>query len=83
MADFTAEPTFGNAPLGLQFLDKSTGKPTRWVWRFGDLSFSKEQNPVWVYFIPGSYTIMLTVYDEEGASDTLTKEAFIQVRPGF
>src|SRR5258707_15341848 len=49
-ANFTANPTSGQAPLGGQVTDQSTGKPTSWDWKFGDGSgHSSAQNPFHTY----------------------------------
>jgi len=48
----------------IQFTDKSTGKPIRWAWDFGDGGRSNEQNPVYSYHSlakNGRYTVTLTV----------------------
>ena len=36
MADFTAVPRSGVAPLDVQFMDLSTNMPNNWEWSFGD-----------------------------------------------
>jgi hypothetical protein len=36
LADFTATPLSGKAPLTVQFNDTSLNSPTSWVWDFGD-----------------------------------------------
>jgi len=36
VANFTATPTTGTAPLAVQFTDTSTNNPTGWAWFFGD-----------------------------------------------
>ncbi|MBN2379835.1 C10 family peptidase, partial [candidate division WOR-3 bacterium] len=35
-AEFTGDPTSGNAPLTVSFTDQSTNNPTSWAWDFGD-----------------------------------------------
>jgi PKD repeat protein len=63
MADFSANTLSGFLPLEVHFTDLSPGSPLAWDWDFnGDgISDSHEQNPVWVYDFPGSYTVSLTV----------------------
>ncbi len=81
-ADFSADPTFGVAPLTVQFTDLSyatTGyELTSWAWDFGDGGSSSDQNPSHEYAVNGTYTVSLTVTDATG-SDTKTAENFITV----
>ncbi|NQS79056.1 MAG: PKD domain-containing protein [Methanoculleus bourgensis] len=77
-ADFTANVTYGPAPLAVAFTDTSTGEPTSWSWDFGDGSTSIEQNPVHIYIIPGTYTVTLTAKNAHG-NDTRTKPEYITV----
>ncbi len=65
-ADFVGEPIDGMAPLTVVFEDQSTGNPTHWFWQFGDGGVSTEQNPTHVYMAPGSYTVTLTVNNDDG-----------------
>jgi PKD repeat protein len=70
VADFTASVTIGRAPLTVQFNDTSTGLPTNWNWSFGDANASALQNPVHTYRQGGSYSVVLTVTDNTGATNT-------------
>ncbi len=79
VADFTASPTSGNAPLLVRFTDTSDGNPNFWVWRFGDGTISNTQNPFHLYTAPGIYSVSLTVKNAAG-SDTITKTDYITVR---
>jgi PKD repeat protein len=67
VADFTATPTSGAAPLEVQFTDASTGA-TSWSWTFGDGATSTEKSPKHTYSSPGTYTVSLTATNEAGAS---------------
>ena len=77
-ANFTANVTYGPAPLAVRFTDTSTGGPTAWLWDFGDGNTSTVQNPIHTYTTPGTYTVSLTV-TRAGASDTETKTGYITV----
>jgi PKD repeat protein len=66
-AHFTAAPLSGSAPLTVQFMDKSTGSPTAWLWTFGDGTYSRDQNPTHVYSKAGVYTVSLQVWNTVGA----------------
>jgi len=41
VANFTATPTSGIAPLPVSFTDTSTGSPTGWAWFFGDENYTQ------------------------------------------
>jgi PKD repeat protein len=84
VAQFTANPTSGNSPLSVQFTDQSsagTGSITTRTWSFpgGNPASSTAQNPSVVYSIPGTYNVTLTVKNSSNASDTETKNGYINV----
>lgn len=78
VADFSADPLAGCGNLVVQFADNSTNSPSSWEWDFGDGSESVEQNPEHLYSVPGSYTVSLTVVNEDG-SDIEIKDDFVTV----
>jgi len=85
VANFTAYPLAGNAPLTVQFTDTSAGGPfTSFGWDVngdGTIDYTV-QNPVHIYTNPGSYTVSLTVINATGMS-TLTRPEYITVtQPG-
>ncbi|HOK72486.1 MAG TPA: DUF3344 domain-containing protein [Methanothermobacter sp.] len=80
IANFTANPTSGVAPLTVQFQDLSTGA-TEWLWEFGDGTNSTEQNPTHTYTQPGTYNITLTIKGP-GGQNTLTKQDYITAYKG-
>jgi len=55
----------------MQFIDKSTGNPTAWVWDFGDLGTSTQQNPQHTYAAAGNYSVKLTVSNAGGSSQVV------------
>jgi len=61
LAQFTASPTSGTAPLQVQFTDSNYGAPGVVSWDFGDGASSYEQNPVHTYTSGGDYTAKQTV----------------------
>jgi PKD repeat protein len=87
--DYTASITEGGANLPptagftytvncltVDFTDTSTdpdGTIVSWLWDFGDGNTSTLQNPTHTYAVDGSYTVSLTVTDNDGASDTATQ----------
>jgi len=78
IADFSASPTSGNAPLKVKFMDKSSKSPTNWKWNFGDGKTSTVKNPVYTYNKAGKYTVSLTVKNAAGTS-TKTIKNYITV----
>ena len=55
MANFTANPPAGTAPLAVQFTDASTGTGiTAWSWTFGDGATSTQQSPSHTYTTAGT-----------------------------
>ena len=80
-ADFLANPTYGKAPLHVQFTDCSKGAVEEWRWDFGDGGTAYEQNPSHVYQRPGKYTVTLTVSSPTAGTSTKVKEKYIIVEP--
>jgi PKD repeat protein len=81
VADFTADPTAGPAPLTVNFTDLSTGSITMWEWDFGDGGISFAQNPSHVYTRADQFTVTLTVTGP-GGTDTRIREDYITVTAG-
>ncbi len=78
------EPTasFNHTPLEptvfqtIQFRDNSTdpdGNVTAWAWDFGDGTASTQEDPTHKYADRGSYTVTLTVTDNDGGTDASTR----------
>ena len=84
-ADFSANKTSGPAPLIVAFEDGSTpgtASIATWLWDFGDGATSDLQNPTHTYFVPGTYTVTLTVSSTlEGDIDTIVRKNCITVTP--
>jgi hypothetical protein len=79
VANFTATPTTGQAPLLVAFTDASTGNVTSRTWSFGDGGTSTAVNPSHT-FSAGTFTVTLTV-NGPGGSDVETKTNLITVSP--
>jgi PKD repeat protein len=80
VANFTATPLSGAAPLSVQFTDTSSNGPTSWAWTFGDGGTSTEKNPLHIYYADGSYTVTLTDYNLNTTGyGTVVKTNYINV----
>lgn len=72
-ADFYWEPVEPTDLQTVHFYDNSSGAIVR-IWDFGDGNSSCDTNPSHVYGDNGTYTVRLTVWDEYGTMDTITKD---------
>jgi len=78
VADFSATPRIGDAPLKVGFTDLSKNNPASWSWSFGDGETNTTQYPVHTYNKAGNYTVTLTVSNSKGLNTT-TKPDYIKV----
>lgn len=81
VADFSASPTVGFAPLKVRFTDLSEPREriTGWIWEFGDGANDTRQNPEHEYRTEGFYTVRLTVTASN--TDVEVKTNLIIVKP--
>ena len=79
IADFTGDPTSGDAPLSVGFTDYSIGHPETWAWTFGDGATSTEENPVHEYVTPGTYNVSLYVTNSACYNNTSLKTSYITI----
>ncbi|MDW8394491.1 MAG: PKD domain-containing protein, partial [Chitinophagales bacterium] len=69
----------------IQFYDSSTttfGSVTSWLWTFGNLGNSFQQNPVFTFPATGSYQVTLQVQNSLGCVDTVNATINIYPKPG-
>ncbi len=80
IAQFTATPAIGIAPLVVQFTDASANSPSFWQWDFdGDgVVDSTVQNPVHTYAAPGVYSVRLVAGNIAGV-DQAFQQGLIHV----
>jgi PKD repeat protein len=71
-------------PLTIKFTDRSYGgkRPYTYSWDFGDGNTSDKPNPTHQYAAVGTYTVRLTVEDQNGDTDTTDpKDVTVQNTP--
>ncbi|MBI4393611.1 MAG: PKD domain-containing protein [Euryarchaeota archaeon] len=76
IADFTASPQSAIVGASISFSDMSSdtdGTIVSWQWDFGDGVTSGEMDPTHAFSLPGSFTVTLTVTDDDGASATTSR----------
>ena len=82
LAAFTYSPDEPTTQDTIVFQDASEdpdGNLTVWEWDFGDGSHSHEQHPTHKYDDADTYTISLTVTDNHGSTDTISKDLLLTI----
>src|SRR5207247_877852 len=80
----TANFTFSCSGLGCNFTSTSSdpdGTIASYSWTFGDATSSTLQNPSHTYGTGGSYTVTLTVTDNQGAPSAPTSKTVTVTAP--
>lgn len=70
----------GCAPLTVSFTNTSL-QALSYQWNFGDGGTSTADNPIYVYNVPGTYTVTLTAFGVGGSVNTMVKVDSVVVRP--
>lgn len=80
-ANFTFSPLGGHAPLNVTFDASASsdddGDITAYTWTFGDGATGTGQMPSHTYAAEGTYTIRLTVTDNDGKTGTTTRTIIV------
>jgi PKD repeat protein len=76
----TADFTYTTSGLTANFTSTSSdldGIIVSWNWNFGTKSSSSAQNPSYTYATSGTYSVRLTVSDDDGATASVTKSVTV------
>ncbi|MFZ4550155.1 MAG: PKD domain-containing protein, partial [Bacteroidales bacterium] len=84
ITNFVADSTLLAVDQTVNYSDQSAGNPTSWKWTFdgGTPASSVDKNPVITYQLPGKYAVKLVV-TRTGASDSLVRTDYIEVKPWY
>ena len=76
VANFSWSPISPYEGVLVSFVDESTSfdELASWSWDFGDGGISNIKNPLHTYNYNGTYTVNLTVIDEDGSSDFISHD---------
>jgi gliding motility-associated-like protein len=75
VAAFSSDPSTGaQTGVNISFTDASTGNPVSWLWNFGDNTNASTQNTSHSYSNQGELTVLLTVTDAAGCTDTISRK---------
>lgn len=83
-ANFTYEPLNPTDLDVVKFNDTSVDDDNdivTWLWDFGDGDYSTDQNTTHKYDDDGFYIVSLTVWDDDGANDTIQKSIYVSNVP--
>ncbi|MEI6122896.1 MAG: PKD domain-containing protein [Bacteroidota bacterium] len=75
-ANFTLNPEYGIPPLAVNFANLSSAADS-YIWAFGDGILSSVSNPVHTYTTQGTFIVLLTAYNANGCSDTLSHNVYV------
>ena len=80
LAGFTSRDLEGAVPFTPELVNTSPADATAWLWDFGDGTTSTERSPAHAYFVPGRYSVSLTV-TRPGGSATCTRPGMFLAYP--
>ena len=82
--DPVADFLFSTTGLSVDFTDTSSdadGSVVAWSWDFGDSGSSSAQSPTHIYTGDGSFTVMLTVTDDDGHTGQTSQSITLLAAP--
>jgi len=81
-ADFSYEPSIPTTTDFIYFNSTSTdldGSIVNWTWNLGDGNMGYDENLIHQYSMPDNYSVSLTVRDDDGAIDSITKNITVKL----
>lgn len=79
VANFISTDTLSCPGKPIQFTNSSQGPSLNYVWNFGDGNTSSALNPVNSYAADGNYDVNLSIVDQYGCRDSITKPVFVKI----
>jgi gliding motility-associated-like protein len=70
----------GCMPLTIQF-ENTSAYSNSFLWEFGDGAVSNKPNPEYTYYEPGTFSIKLTAWGDNGTADSYTTDNDVYVLP--
>lgn len=77
----TNNPAVAQEPIYFSDFSTPTASLSSWYWTFGDEGSSTSNNPSHSYNNAGIYVVTLTVFDNNGCSDSISKSIEITLLP--
>lgn len=71
---FVSSIRIGTVPLSVDFSNTSVGDFSSVLWSFGDGGQSTKIHPSHIFTSPGLYNVTLTIYSEDGESNSTTSQ---------
>ncbi len=81
VANFTYKPTCEQGQMPFTNLDSLPALDSLWSWSFGDTEVSFIQSPSHYYFLPGIYSVTLTVTSNSSCVNSITKSVEVKPNP--
>lgn len=81
IALFSANPSGGEVPLAVSFLNQSTGVIDSYKWDFGDGTFANTKDATHTFKNSGNYTTELTVSNKYGDWNSTSKTIIVKEPP--
>lgn len=78
-ASFRAFPKAGTSPLKVKFQNTSGGDGLKFLWDFGDGTFSTDKSPLHTYYKEGKYNVKLSMISSLGSQGMVEKAEYITV----